>query len=31
MHRDCNINIKLNDKIPVVLHNLKNYDSRFIM
>ena len=31
MHRDCNTNIKLNDKIPVVLHNLKNYDSHFIM
>ena len=25
--RDCNINIKLNQKIPVVFHNLKNYDS----
>ena len=26
-HRDCNVNIKLNHKIAVVLHNLKNYDS----
>ena len=23
-HRDCNINLKLNHKIPVVFHNLKN-------
>ena len=27
--RDCNINVKLNDKIPVVFHNLKNYDSHY--
>ena len=25
-HRDCNINLKLNRKIPIVLQNLKNYD-----
>ena len=30
-HRDCNINLKLNHKIPVVFHNLKNYDSHLIM
>ena len=30
-HRDCNINVKLNPKIPVVFHNLKNYDSHIIM
>ena len=30
-HRDCNIKVKLNHKIPVVLHNLKNYDSHLIM
>ena len=30
-HRDCNINLKLNRKIPVVLHSLKNYDSHLIM
>ena len=30
-HRDCNVNVKLNYKIPVVFHNLKNYDSHFIM
>ena len=23
-HRDCNTKVKLNHKIPVVLHNLKN-------
>ena len=30
-HRDCNINVKLNHKIPTVFHNLKNYDSHLIM
>ena len=30
-HRDCNINVKLNHKIPVVFHNLKNYDSHLII
>ena len=30
-HRDCNINVKLNHKIPVVFHNLKNYDSHLNM
>ena len=30
-HRDCNINIKLNRKSPVVFHNPKNYDSHLIM
>ena len=30
-HRDCDINVKLNCKIPVIFHNLKNYDSNFIM
>ena len=30
-HRDCNINVKLNHTIPVVFHNLKNYDSHLIM
>ena len=29
--RDCNTNVKLNHKIPVVFHNLKNYDSHLIM
>ena len=31
VHRDCNINIKLNHKIPVVFHNLNYYDSYFIL
>ena len=30
-HRDCNINLKLNHKIPVVFPNLKIYDSHLIM
>ena len=24
-HRDCNMNVKLNHKIPIVFHNLKNF------
>ena len=31
VHRDSNINIKLNKKIPVLFHNLENYDSHLIM
>ena len=30
-HGDCNIKDKLNQKIPVIFHNLKNYDSHLIM
>ena len=30
-HRDCNINVELNHKIPVAFHNLKKYDSNLIM
>ena len=26
-HRDCNVNLKINHKIPVVFHSLKKYDS----
>ena len=29
--RDCNINLKLNHKFPVVFHNRKYYDSHLIM
>ena len=29
--RDCNINLKLNHKIPVIFHTLKNYDSHLII
>ena len=29
--RDCNIKVKLNHKISVVCHNLKNYDSHLVM
>ena len=29
-HRDCNINLKLNQKIPVVFRNVKNYDSHLV-
>ena len=31
LHRDGNINVKLNHKIPVIFHNLKNFDSHLIM
>ena len=30
-HRDNHINVNLNHKIPVVFHNLKDYDSHLIM
>ena len=30
-HKDCNLNYSLTNKIPVVFHNLKGYDSHFIM
>ena len=30
-HRDCNINVKSNHKIPIEFHNLKNYNSRLII
>ena len=30
-YRDCNINLKLNHKIPIVFQNLKYYDSHHIM
>ena len=30
-HRDCNINLKLNHKIPIVFYSLENYDYHLIM
>ena len=30
-YRDCNINVKLNHKIPIVFQNLKNYDSHLLI
>ena len=30
-HRVCNINVKLNHKIPVVFQNLEKYDFRLII
>ena len=30
-HKDCNINVKLNHKVPIVFCNLKNCDSHLIM
>ena len=30
-HQDCNLNFRITDKIPVVFHNLRGYDSHFIM
>ena len=30
-HQDCNLSFKLTDKILVVFHNLRGYDSHFIM
>ena len=29
--KGCNTNHKLNHKIPIVFHNLKNYDSHLII
>ena len=30
-HWNCNINLKLSEKFPVILHNLKGYDTHLIM
>ena len=30
-HLDCNINLKLTKKVPVIFHNLKGYYSHLIM
>ena len=29
-HQDCNLNLSLSKKIPVVFHNLQNYNSHLI-
>ena len=31
VHRDCNINVKLNRKISAVFHNLIIYDSYYLI
>ena len=31
VHRDCNINVQLNSKSPVVFYNLKKYDLHLLM
>ena len=30
-YQKCNRNFRLTDKIPVIFHNLRGYDSHFIM
>ena len=30
-HQNCNLNFKPTDKIPVIFHNFRGYDSHFIM
>ena len=30
-HWSCNINLKLTKKVPIIFHNLKDYDCRLIM
>ena len=30
-YRDCNVNLNLNHKIPIVFHNLTNYDPHLII
>ena len=31
VHRNCNVNLNLNDKVPILFRNLKKYDSHLIM
>ncbi|XP_068728071.1 uncharacterized protein [Montipora capricornis] len=30
-HQECNLNFQITDKIPVIFHNFRGYDSHFIM
>ena len=30
-HQDCNLNFQITGKIPAIFHNLRGYDSHFIM
>ena len=30
-HQDCNLKLQITNKIPVIFHNLRGYDSHFIM
>ena len=30
-HSNCNINLKLTKKVPIIFHNLRDYDGHLIM